>query len=165
MTHLRIAAKSIQEEWSVKPPKQGASTCCYLFRKCTILLSNVQSLRHKTDELEAWVKWKPGIKDTRLLAFTETWWGELDRDEDLNISGFGSPICVDRYPETTGKSHGGGVCLYINKRYCNTVVVRECICTLDIELLSVSLWLFYLPCEFQHTLVYRGFAPTSCFGQ
>ncbi|ROL41860.1 hypothetical protein DPX16_3488 [Anabarilius grahami] len=49
----------------------------------TILLSNVQSLRHKTDELEAWIKCKPGIRDTCLLAFSETWLRELDRDEDL----------------------------------------------------------------------------------
>lgn len=123
----------------------------------TILLSNVQSLRHKTDELEAWIKCKPGIRDTCLLAFSETWLRELDRDEDLILSGFGSPIRLDRDPMTTGKSRGGGVCLYVNKRYCNTVVVRERICTSDIELLTVSLRPFYLPREFQqlfYTLVY-----------
>lgn len=58
---------------------------------------------------------------------------------------------------TTGKSRGGGVCFYINKRYCNTVVIRESICTPDIELLSISLRPHYLPREFQqlfYTLVY-----------
>lgn len=43
------------------------------------------------------------------------------------------------------------------KRCCNTLVVREKICTPDIELLTVSLRRFYLPHEFQqlfYTIVY-----------
>lgn len=45
----------------------------------------------------------------------------------------------------------------MNQRYCNTVVIREKISTTDVELLSISLRPFYLPCEFQqlfYTLVY-----------
>ncbi len=37
----------------------------------------------------------------------------------------------------TGKPLGGGLCLYVNKNWCNTVVVRETLCTPDIELLYV----------------------------
>lgn len=123
----------------------------------TILLSNVQSIRNKTDELELWTKTRGEIRDSCLLAFTESWLTGQDRDEDLSISGFGSPIRLDRSSETTGKSRGGGVCFYINERYCNIITVREKICTADIELLSISLRPFYLPREFQqlfYTLVY-----------
>lgn len=35
--------------------------------------------------------------------------------------------------------------LYVNKSWCNTALVRESLCTPDIELLSVSLDPFYLP--------------------
>ena len=123
----------------------------------TILLSNVQSIRHKVDELEAWVKLRREIKETCPLAFSETWLSESDRDEDLIISGFSSPIRLDRSPEITNKSRGGGVCFYVNQRYCKTIMVREKICTPDIELLTISLRPFYLPREFQQlffTLVY-----------
>ncbi len=51
----------------------------------------------------------------------------------------------NQYSMITGKRQGGGVCLYINKRWCNSVIVRETFCTQDIELLSVSLRPFYLP--------------------
>ena len=123
----------------------------------TILLSNAQSIRNKIDELESWAKFEREIGESCLLAFTETWLNDSDRDEDLTLTGFGSPIRLDRSPETTGKSRGGGVCFYVNKRYCNTVKIRERICTADLELLSISLRPFYLPREFQqlfYTVVY-----------
>lgn len=49
------------------------------------------------------------------------------------------------------------MCFYVNQRHCKTAVVREMICTADIELLKISLSPFYLPREFQqlsNTLVY-----------
>ncbi len=49
------------------------------------------------------------------------------------------------------------MCLCVNKKWCNTVVVREKLCTTDIKLFSVSLQPFYLPREFPQlvvTLVY-----------
>ncbi|KAL6459404.1 hypothetical protein MHYP_G00328760 [Metynnis hypsauchen] len=115
----------------------------------TVILSNMQSIRNKIDELEAWAKLRHEGKGVCLLAFTETWLSELDRDEELLISGFSSPFRLDRSPEITNKHRGGGVCFYVNQRYCNTVVVRERMCTSDIELLTISLRPHYLPHEFQ----------------
>lgn len=58
---------------------------------------------------------------------------------------------MDRVAATTGKSRGG--CLYINERWCKTTLVREKLCTKDIELLSVSMRPFYLPREFPQIFV------------
>lgn len=55
------------------------------------------------------------------------------------------------------KTCGDGVCFYINERYCYNVTVREEICTSDLELLTISIWPFYLPKEFPQlflTIVY-----------
>ena len=123
----------------------------------TVLLANMQSIRNKLDELEVWATTKREGKETCLLAFSETWLGEADRDEDLSLSGFGSPFRLDRSTAITNKQRGGGVCFYVNKRYCNTVVIREKLCTPDIELLTISLRPHYLPREFQQlffTIVY-----------
>ncbi|KAK0155076.1 hypothetical protein N1851_002615 [Merluccius polli] len=57
----------------------------------TILLSNVQSIRNKMDELEAHSRCKRDFRETCLLAFTETWLGDADPNEDLHITGFGYP--------------------------------------------------------------------------
>ena len=91
------------------------------------------------------------------MAFTETWLTDCNQDNDLFIDGFGAPFRLDRKAEVTGKTQGGGVCLYVNKQYCSSVTVRERICTPDVELLSVSLRPFYLPREFPQvflTIVY-----------
>ena len=124
----------------------------------TVLLSNGRSLRSNTDELQANVNYMHGYRQACLLAFTETWLDDNVHDSDLFIDGFGTSIRLDINKHDTGKEHGGGVCFYVNRRWCRTVVVRDTLCTPDIELLSVSLRPFYLPREFPQlffTLVYN----------
>lgn len=98
----------------------------------SIMLSNARSLRNKTDELQALVRHQHAFKDACILAFSETWLGERDADGDLVIDGFGIPFRTDRTSTTTGKSCGGGVCAYINERWCKNVIVRERLCTKDV---------------------------------
>lgn len=123
----------------------------------TVILANAQSLRNKVEELQGNVRYLAEYRDTCVLALTETWLKEHDPSPDLEIDGFGVPYLLDRDPAVTGKSLGRGVCLYVNKNWCTTVVVRETLCTKDIELLSVLLLPHYLPREFPQlfiTLVY-----------
>lgn len=91
---------------------------------------------------------------SRILG-TAVLWHLLkrDRDTDLSIDGFGAPFRLDRLAEVTGETQGGGVCLYVNKRYCTSVTVRERVCTPDVELLAVSLRPFYLPREFPQLFI------------
>ena len=86
-------------------------------------------------------------------------------NHELTVDGFGAPVRLDRNKAGTGKEPGGGVCFYVDKKWCNTVFVREALCTPDIELLSISLRPFYLPREFPqlfftlvffHVLTLRG---------
>lgn len=58
-------------------------------------LLNYLSIRNKLDELEVWAKLKREIRETFLLAFTESWLSDLDRDEDFSLSGFGTLIRLD----------------------------------------------------------------------
>ncbi len=69
------------------------------------------------------------------MAFLETLLKTQDSDSVLTISGFGTPLRTDRDSPITGKRQGGGVCLYINKRWFNSVIIRETLCTQDIEFL------------------------------
>lgn len=105
----------------------------------TIVMANVQSLRNKIDELQATVHVHHAYRKECILAFTETWLKTQDSDSALTINRFGTPLRTDRDSLITCKSQGGGVCLYIHKRWCNSVILRETLCTQDIELLSVSL--------------------------
>lgn len=113
-----------------------------------VILANVRSLRNKTDELQANVNHLHEYRNASILAFTETWLKPSDDNKVLHLDGFGTPIRLNRDCDVTGKQHGGGVCFYINPRWCSTVHVREKLCTPDIELLALSLRPFYLPREF-----------------
>ena len=78
-------------------------------------------------------------------------------NHELTVDGFGASVRLDRNKAGTGKEQGGGVCFYVDKKWCNMVFVREALCAPDNELLSISLRPFYLPREFPQlfdTLVY-----------
>lgn len=61
-----------------------------------------------------------------------------DLDADLDLNGFG--MCFDRALAVKGKNHWVfGLRLFVNKNWCNTMVVRKSLCSPDIELLSVLL--------------------------
>ena len=79
----------------------------------SVLLANVQSLRNKTDELEAYVTCRKEYRETCLFAFTETWLGDRDTDHDLHITGFGTPIRLDRSQEILPKSLQVGACVFM----------------------------------------------------
>ncbi len=104
----------------------------------SIIMSNVQSLRSKIDDLQAMVRFQHDYKDACILALTETWLKSSDPGNSVIIDGFGIPFRTDRCPRVTGKKQGGGVCLYINHEWCSSVTVRESVCTKDIELLCVA---------------------------
>jgi len=125
----------------------------------SIILTNARSLRNKIDDLQAHVRYQHEFKEACILALTETWLGEKDRDNEMEIDGFGAPLRTDREAAITGKSRGGGVCLYINERWCKNFIVRASVCTKDIELLSVSMRPPYLPREFPQIFVTVVYSP------
>lgn len=88
-----------------------------------------------------------------MIALTKTWFKDHDPNQDFEIDGFGQLYRLDCYAQITGKSLGGGVCLYVNSCWCKTVKVRESICGPHNEFLPVSLCAFYLPQVFL-TVVY-----------
>lgn len=52
-----------------------------------------------------------------------------------------------------GKTRGGGVCLYINNRWCDNIKVHRKVCIPNLELVTLSLHPFYLPREFPIVVV------------
>ena len=118
-------------------------------------MANVRSLRpgpsnHKCDEVQANVRFLTEYRDACVMCFTETWLDETIPGNYLNIDGFGEPFRLDRDRNITGKSTGGGVCIYVNEQWCahSNVKLRQQVCTPHVEVLSVSLRPKYLPREF-----------------
>ena len=106
---------------------------------CLTKIAHVCSLRSKMDKLQANVNYMHEYRQACILAFTETWLNDNVQDSDLFIDGLGTPIRLDRSKHDTGKEHGEGVCFYVNRRWCRTVIVRDTLCAPDVDILSVSL--------------------------
>ena len=105
-------------------------------------MGNVQSLRNKPDELETCVRFLHEFREASLLCLTETWFSDLDPDPQL--PGLTLMLC-DRSRGATGKTKGGGVCVFVNEKWCSNVTLKEQHCRADVEFLTVALRLFYLP--------------------
>ena len=71
-------------------------------------------------------------------------------DEIASIDGFVLARKDRSKEESGGKERAGGVCIYVNERWChkNNVHVTDSMGTPDIELLTVVCRPFYLPREF-----------------
>ena len=132
----------------------------------SMILANIRSLNPDSDnknyeELLANCRFQTEYRDSCLLCFSETWLRDDISDDKLTIDGFGAPFRSDRVEGVTTKQRGGGVCLYVNERWCNreSVTVKAQLCTPEVELLSVSLRPKYLPREFGRVFVTVVYAP------
>jgi hypothetical protein len=131
-----------------------------------MIVSNVRSIRPNSDnqnleELQTYASYMTEFRNACLLCISETWFSEEISDQSVFIDGFGVPIRTDRDKATSGKACGGGVCLYVNERWCSSanVTVRKQLNTREVDLLSVSLRPRYLPREFGQIFVTVIYTP------
>ncbi len=95
----------------------------------SILLANVQSLDNKMDDLRARISFQWDIRDCNILCLTETWLMPTFPDTAVTASDNFSVLQMDRTAEA-GKTKGGGVCFFINKKWCDprniSILSRSC---------------------------------------
>lgn len=94
------------------------------------------------------------------MCFSETWLHGLISDPQVALDGF-HLVREDRTEVESGKRRGGGLVLFVNRRWCNQrhIAVKEKLCSKDTELLVVSLRPYYLPREFSHAIVIVVYIP------
>ncbi len=97
----------------------------------SIHLANLRSLPNKTVKLLLLSWTNKDFSNSAALCFTETWLNDAIPDSALHLPNF-QLIRADRDTESTGKSHGGGTCFYINERWCTDVTVLKKMCCSDL---------------------------------
>ncbi len=112
----------------------------------SIYLANLRSQPNKTDKLLLLYRTNKDFSNSAALCFTETWMNDAIPDSALHMPGF-QLIRSDHDAESTGKSHGGGTCFYINERWCTDVTVLKKMCCSDLEMLFIICKPFYSPWE------------------
>jgi len=91
------------------------------------------------------------------MCFTETWLHDNVPDTIVSLAIF-QLVRVNRR-----QKKGGGVAIYVNNTWCNPghIIVKERMCSADIELLAVSLRPYYLPREFSQTIMMVVYIPPA----
>ena len=123
-----------------------------------ITLANLRSINNKIDEIRALTRYNTEFRSSSLLCFTETWLSSEIPSETVDVSGF-QIIRLDRSQTETQKSKVGGVCIYINGKWCRNYKIRFQLCQRDVELLGVSFRPFYLPREFGQIKIIAVYVP------
>ena len=123
-----------------------------------MLLSNVRSLRNKTDEFLCNLQIKRDYKDCSIFCFTETCLDATIPDSAVQPPGL-TIYRSDRSRDETGKARGGGVCILVNDRWATDVKILSKTCSVDIEILTIVCRPFYLPKEFSCIILTAVYIP------
>lgn len=73
------------------------------------------------------------VKDVCILVITETWLQQIIPDSAIELAGY-TTLRHDR-TVISGKSRGGGLCVYVNNSWCTNTVMIESHCSPDVEYL------------------------------
>ncbi len=130
----------------------------------SILLANVQSLENKMDDLRARISFQRDIRDCNILCLTETWLTPTVPDTAVTPSDNFSVLRMDRTVEA-GKTKGGGVCFFINKKWCDprNISILSRSCSPHLEHLSIICRSFYLPREFSSIVITSVYIPPQAY--
>ncbi|KAG8139582.1 hypothetical protein E2320_002348, partial [Naja naja] len=101
------------------------------------------SLFKKIEELELTIPLQKNIQDCCVMVFTETWLDPTIPGEAIELQG----CSVHRTDRTidSGKSRGGGLCVYIYSNWSTNIKIMDIQCSPDLEYLAVKCCPFYLP--------------------
>lgn len=94
-----------------------------LQNKC-IFLSNTQSLANKMDELELLVTGGCYVRNCCIMVITKSWFHPLIPSEAIQLPSH-TVHGSDRNKEESGKSRGGGLCIYVHGDWCSRIYKKK----------------------------------------
>ena len=94
----------------------------------------MRSIQNKVDELTTLCLYSYEYRDSAMICMTEFWLSCKDSDGTMETEGF-NLVRGDRCESS--KKSGGGVGIFINKRWCNNFSVKEQYCGDNLEYLVI----------------------------
>ncbi|XP_063344797.1 interferon-induced very large GTPase 1-like [Pelmatolapia mariae] len=124
----------------------------------SIILSNVCSLDNELDYIRLQQATQREVRDCCVFVFTETWLSDRVPDPSIQLNGLAS-FRADRNAALCGKTRGGGLCVYINTKWCKNSVLVSSYCSSLVEFVTVRCRPFYLPREFTTVFIIGVYIP------
>jgi hypothetical protein len=107
----------------------------------SIQLANDRRLENKWDERKAHMSYQQDIKNYNILCFTESWLN--DDIKNIQLAGY-THYRQDR-TAASGKTRGGGLCIFVNNSWCTISKDVSRFCSSKVEYLMISCRPHYLP--------------------
>ncbi len=120
----------------------------------TLMLSKVRSLVNNLDLIQLSRSTQHEARDCCVFVFTETWLNENIPDSAIQLHN-----CYRADRSLSGKTRGGGLCVYINKEWCNNAAVVSKDCSSLVEFMIVKCRPSYLPREFTAIVIVMVYIP------
>uniref|UniRef100_A0A669B6K4 Reverse transcriptase domain-containing protein n=1 Tax=Oreochromis niloticus TaxID=8128 RepID=A0A669B6K4_ORENI len=123
----------------------------------SLFVSNARSITHKLDELELQIATTSFARNCSIILITESWLHPLIPDAAVELAG----RTLHRHDRNSnsGKSRGGGLCVYVHNEWCCNSRIIHTHCSPDLEVLAVSCRPFYIPREFTVVIVIAVYIP------
>ncbi|KAK7944410.1 hypothetical protein WMY93_000138 [Mugilogobius chulae] len=121
----------------------------------SVFLANTRSLHNKMDELR--LRSIAHNLDYCIIIITETWLNQNIPDAVVELA-HRTLFRADRTLDS-GKSRGGGLCIYTHNSWCTNAVVRDCHCSPDLEYIMIQCRPFRLPREFTSVTIVAVYVP------
>lgn len=109
------------------------------------------------DELELQLVTMSFVRNCNIILVTESWLHPLIPDTAVELAG--RTLHQQDRNRDSGKSRGGGLCVYVHNEWCCNSRIIENHCSPDLEVLAVSCRPFYLPREFTVVIVMAVYIP------
>ena len=119
---------------------------------------NVRSVRDKLDELRLLTSAPGAVRDADAIVVTETWLDSSIPDGAMLLDRR-TLHRLDRDETATGKTRGGGVCIYVHQKYATDSRTIHTHCCKDLEVLMISCRPFYLPREISSIVIIEVYVP------
>ncbi len=88
----------------------------------TLMLSNIRYLENTLYLIQLSRSTQHEARDCCVFVFTETWLNDNIPDSAIQLHGL-TCYRADRDSSLSGKTRGGGLCVYVNKEWCNNAVI------------------------------------------
>ncbi len=123
----------------------------------SILLSNVESLNNKLDELRSRMVFQLDTKNCNVMVVTETWLDPLIPD----LAIVPEEVSIHRQDRTikSGKSKRGGVRFMVSNQRCSDAEIISMGCSLDLGHFMIGYRPYYLPREFTSVVLTAVYIP------
>ena len=110
------------------------------------------------DEIRLSITNNRRIMDSNVMFFTETWLNNSCPDNAIELAGRHTHR-ADRLADDSGKTRGGGLCIYINNAWCMNSTTTESHCSPNAEFLMVKCRPYYLPRELTSIILTAVYIP------